>query len=85
MPQIFHRSANTIARLTILGAVLLVSLTGWLLASVSRSDYLTEADVVREQVPFSHKHHVGGGASFPTDAFRMKRSAFKMNGTPPHM
>jgi hypothetical protein len=45
MPQMFHRSANTIARLTILGAVLLVSLTNWVLASVSRSDDLTDADV----------------------------------------
>jgi hypothetical protein len=35
-----------------------------LLASAFRSDYLTEAHVVREQpVPFSHKHHVGGSGS----------------------
>ena len=61
MPQFFHRSTNTIARITILAAVFLVCVASWLLASVFRSDYLTEAHVVREQpVPFSHKHHVGG-------------------------
>src|SRR5438067_7353637 len=60
MPQIFHRSTNAIARITILGAVFIVAIMTWLLMVVFRSDYLTEARVVREQpVAFSHKHHVG--------------------------
>ena len=85
-PYLTNRAATTIARLTILGAALLVSLTSWLLASVSRSDYFTEADFVREQpVPFSHKHQVGARLSFPTDAFRMKLSAFKNERNFPHM
>jgi hypothetical protein len=59
MPQIFHRSTNAIARVTILGAVFIAVIATWLLMVVFRSDYLTEARVVREQpVPFSHKHHV---------------------------
>jgi hypothetical protein len=59
MPQIFHRSTNAIARITILGAVFIVAIVTWLLMVVFRSDYLTEVRVVREQpVPFSHKHHV---------------------------
>jgi hypothetical protein len=33
----------------------------WLLTAIERSDYVTQANVAREQpVPFSHKHHVGG-------------------------
>jgi hypothetical protein len=59
MPQIFHRSTNAIARIMILGAVLILAIVTWLLVVVFRSDYLTEVRVVREQpVPFSHKHHV---------------------------
>jgi len=59
MPQIFHRSTNAIARMMILGAVLILAIVTWLLVVVFRSDYLTEVRVVREQpVPFSHKHHV---------------------------
>jgi hypothetical protein len=61
MTQIFHRSTNTISRITILGAVFILAVVSWLLTVVFRSDYLTEARVVREQpVPFSHKHHVAG-------------------------
>src|SRR5438093_9527726 len=59
MPQIFHRSTNAIARITILGAIFIAAIVTWLLVVIFRSDYLTEVRVVREQpVPFSHKHHV---------------------------
>src|SRR5215210_8075067 len=61
MPQIFHRSTNTISRLTIFGALFLLLGSLWLIAAISRSSYVTETDVVRAQpVPFSHEHHVGG-------------------------
>ena len=34
---------------------------GWIASEVSRSSYVTEVDVPKEQpVPFSHKHHVSG-------------------------
>jgi len=60
MPQIFHPSMNTIARVSIFGAVFFVTAVLALLLMVVRSPYVTEAGVVREQpVPFSHKHHVG--------------------------
>jgi hypothetical protein len=60
MPQIFHPSMNTIARVSIFGAVFIVTAVLALLLMVVRSPYVTEAGVVREQpVPFSHKHHVG--------------------------
>jgi Cytochrome c7 and related cytochrome c len=61
MPQIFHRSTNTIARVTILGGVGILTVVSVLLAVVFRADYMTEVRVIREQpVPFSHKHHVSG-------------------------
>jgi len=60
MSQIFHPSTNTISRVSIFGAVFLVSGGLWLLQQVNRSPYVTQAFVTREQpVPFSHAHHVG--------------------------
>jgi hypothetical protein len=61
MAQIFHRSTNTISKLSLFGILLALGAVLWLLAAFNRSDYYTEARVVRLQpVPFSHKHHVGG-------------------------
>jgi Cytochrome c7 and related cytochrome c len=61
MAQIFHRSTNTISRVSIFGAVFFVALVLWLIAEINRSSYVTAVDVVREQpIPFSHEHHVGG-------------------------
>jgi hypothetical protein len=61
MAQIFHPSTNTVSKLTIFGAVFLIGGLLWLLAELNRSDYVTQAHVVRPQpVPFSHKHHVSG-------------------------
>lgn len=60
MPQIFHRSMNTVARVSIFGAVFFLAAAVWIIYTVVRSPYVTKAGVVREQpVPFSHKHHVG--------------------------
>ena len=59
MPQIFHRSFNTISKVSIFGAVFLLAGVGWALAVFYRSDYATGAHVAYVQpVPFSHKHHV---------------------------
>ncbi len=59
MAQIFHRSTNTLSRLSIYGAVFIVALLGYLAYRVNQSAYFTEVNVAREQpVPFSHKHHV---------------------------
>jgi hypothetical protein len=61
MAQLFRRSANTVAQASIVGAILLVLGMGWMIATVSRSSYVTGAFETRTQpVPFSHKHHVGG-------------------------
>ncbi|MEA2625931.1 MAG: hypothetical protein QOD06_1976 [Candidatus Binatota bacterium] len=61
MPQIFHRSTNTLARLSIFGAIFVIGLLSWVGAEINRSSYVTQARVARRQpVPFSHRHHVGG-------------------------
>jgi hypothetical protein len=61
MSQIFHRSTNTLARITIFGAVFIVAFLAWALDSLHRGAYETRATAPREQpVPFSHAHHVGG-------------------------
>lgn len=61
MGQVFHRSANTVARLSIIGVVVVVSLLLWAALEVQRSPYATYQGIAHEQpVPFSHKHHVSG-------------------------
>jgi len=60
MPQVFHPSLNTVSRVTIFGAVLIVAALLTVVFTIVRSPYATEVGVVREQpVPFSHQHHVG--------------------------
>jgi hypothetical protein len=61
MPQIFHSSANTIARASIGALVLLVGGGGFTVFQIARSPYVTGAGIAHEQpVPFSHQHHVAG-------------------------
>jgi hypothetical protein len=58
--QVFHRSTNTIARVTIFGAIFAVAAAGYGLALVNRSSYVTQAGTAREQpIQFSHRHHAG--------------------------
>ena len=60
MPQIFHRSTNTISRVSIFGGAFFILASLWVLAEINRSSYVTQAFVARQQpVQFSHKHHVG--------------------------
>jgi len=59
--QIFHRSTNTISRVTIFGAVFIIFAILFAAAEIQRSPYTNYTAVAREQpVPFSHEHHVGG-------------------------
>jgi hypothetical protein len=59
MAQIFHHSTNTIARVSIYGAVILIALLGYAVDVVNNTSYVTEVHNARPQpVPFSHKHHV---------------------------
>jgi hypothetical protein len=60
MPQIFHHSTNTLAKLSIFAVITLLLVGGWALGEINRSSWVTGAYVDREQpVQFSHKHHVG--------------------------
>jgi hypothetical protein len=60
MSQLFHRSANALARSTLYGAVFFVGFLGWLGYELDNSHYATGQRTPREQpVPFSHAHHVG--------------------------
>lgn len=61
MAQVFNPSTNTIAKVTLHAAVLLLAALGWVCVSIDRSSYNTGQDVVRPQpVQFSHAHHVSG-------------------------
>jgi Cytochrome c7 and related cytochrome c len=60
MAQIFHRSTNTLSRVSLFSALFLAGLALVITLAVARSPYMTNANVIREQpVQFSHKHHVG--------------------------
>src|SRR6202158_250900 len=60
MAQIFHRSTNTISRVSLFSAIFLAALALTVAAAVARSPYATNQNVPQEQpVQFSHKHHVG--------------------------
>lgn len=60
VPQVFHRSTNTIARVSIFGALIVVGAGFFALDLLNRSPYVTQAGIAHEQpVPFSHRHHAG--------------------------
>ena len=59
MPQIFRRSANTLSKLSLAGALILVGSLIFLAILLSRSSYVTRAqEFVEQPVQFSHLHHV---------------------------
>lgn len=61
MPQIFHRSSNSIAKVSIVGALLLVGALLTVLLTLNRTPYITREKLAAVQpVPFSHEHHVRG-------------------------
>jgi hypothetical protein len=58
--QIFHRSTNTIAKVSIFGGVFIIAASLWVLAEINRSAYNTGQFInVQQPVQFSHKHHAG--------------------------
>jgi cytochrome c7-like protein len=59
--QIFHRSTNTIAKVSIFGSIFFLGFFAWIFSTLLRSSYATRQGVVLKQpVPFSHDHHVAG-------------------------
>lgn len=61
MPQIFDRSSNALARMTLILTGLIVIALGLTLDALQRSPWVTRQGQRADQpVPFSHKHHVEG-------------------------
>jgi hypothetical protein len=59
MPQIFHRSANTLSKVSLAAILLLVGGLIGLAMLLGRSSYVTRAqEYVEQPVQFSHLHHV---------------------------
>src|ERR1041384_7693067 len=83
MSQIFHRSTNTISRVSIYAAVFVLAALTWVLMALDRSPYTTKQGIVlRQPVPFSHEHHVAGlGIDCRSCHPSVEPSAFA--GTPP--
>jgi hypothetical protein len=60
MAQIFNKSANNIAKISMVLVVVLAGVAGFAFTQISRSSYLTGRYLEKQQpVQFSHKHHVG--------------------------
>src|ERR671928_58747 len=56
MAQIFHRSANTLSRVTIFGAIFIAGFVLWVIGGIVRSPYFTNQGVARVQpVPFVYQ------------------------------
>src|ERR1700734_2678052 len=58
--QIFHRSANSLAKGSIVTSVLGLGGIVWAAYRIDQGAFITDVGVAPDQpVPFSHKHHVG--------------------------
>jgi hypothetical protein len=59
MSQIFHRSANTLSKVSIFGVLALVASLILLAIVLGRSSYVTRAhEFIEQPIQFSHLHHV---------------------------
>lgn len=60
-PQIFRRSINWFANLTVIGPVVVIGVLLTILLNINRIDYVNHVGMPKDQpAPFSHKHHVTG-------------------------
>ncbi|HMS08611.1 MAG TPA: cytochrome c3 family protein, partial [Pyrinomonadaceae bacterium] len=60
MAQFFPKSANNVARITMILGVVLAVTAFYAYTQLARSSYLTGRYVEKQQpVQFSHKHHTG--------------------------
>jgi len=61
MSQIFPKSANATARMSLAGVLTLVLFLGWVVFTLMRSSWATKQnEFVEQPIQFSHAHHVGG-------------------------
>ena len=59
MPQIFHKSSNSLAKVSIAATLFAVCGIVWAAYRLNAGSFTTGVSVARDQpVPFSHKHHV---------------------------
>ncbi len=59
MSQIFHRSANTLSKVSLFGVLTLVASLILLAMALGRSSYVTGAhEYIQQPIQFSHLHHV---------------------------
>jgi Cytochrome c7 and related cytochrome c len=59
--QIFHRSTNTLSKVSIVSAVFVAALLLGIFMIIDRAGYTTRKGVTLTQpIPFSHEHHVAG-------------------------
>ena len=59
MAQIFHRSANSLAKVSIVAVLLTMGGILWAAYRIDQGSFITDIAVAKDQpVPFSHKHHV---------------------------
>ncbi len=83
MAQIFHRSTNTLSKVSIFGGVFIAAGAIGLFAMLDRSSYNTgEGVVLAQPIPFSHDHHTAAlGISCLYCHTSVEESAFA--GIPP--
>jgi hypothetical protein len=61
MSQIFPRSANATARMSLAAVLGLALFGGWVILTLMRSSWATKQhEIVEQPIQFSHAHHVGG-------------------------
>lgn len=61
MSQLFHRSTNALARISLFGGIVVLAGLGYLGWIFAHSSYMTAQNLVLKQpVPFSHDHHTAG-------------------------
>jgi hypothetical protein len=61
MSQVFPKSANAWSKASVLALVFTLLGLGWVVLTLQRSDFVTQANQFIEQpVQFSHQHHAGG-------------------------
>jgi hypothetical protein len=59
MSQIFHRSANTLSKVSLFGVLAVVGGLILLAMVIGRSSYVTrQQEIVEQPIQFSHQHHV---------------------------
>jgi len=58
MAQIFHRSSNSLAKISIVAVLLVLGSVVLAAYKINAGSFITDVYVARDQpVPFSHKHH----------------------------